>query len=71
MKHLSIGLLCGIISYMLMTTVSYIMIMRFSSNMYDRQVEAATTSAIILGPLGGILAFVAGYLWSKDVSYAR
>jgi cytochrome bd-type quinol oxidase subunit 2 len=66
MKHVGIGLLCGVAAYSLLAVIGYWLMMRFSSNTHDRQVEAATTSALILGPLGGVVAFIAGYIWSKN-----
>ena len=66
LKHILIGLLASVVGYVLVAVITYFLIMRFSSNTHDRQMEAATTSVIILGPLAGILAFVVGYLWSKN-----
>src|SRR5437660_1118064 len=52
MKRLGIGLLCAVGGYIVAALVGYLLIGQFSSNGHDRSVEAAMTSAFVLGPLG-------------------
>jgi MFS family permease len=62
MKRLGIGLLCAIGGYPIAAVAGYFLIEWFSSNMHDRSVEAAMTSAFVLGPLGAVLGFVVGFI---------
>jgi hypothetical protein len=43
----------------------YFLIDWFSSNTHDRSVEAAMTSAFVLGPLGAIVGFIVGFILGK------
>jgi ABC-type branched-subunit amino acid transport system permease subunit len=60
MKRFAFGLLWGIGGYIAFAVASYFLIGAFSSNRHDRGVEAAMTSVFFFGPIGGVLAFVAG-----------
>ncbi len=62
MKRLGIALLCAVAGYIAAAFVGYFLISWFSSNMHDRSVEAAMTSAFVLGPLGAVVAFVVGFI---------
>ena len=66
MKQFGIGLLCAIVSYVIVAFLSYFLIGKFSSNGHDRSVEASMTSLFVFGPIGFILAFIAGYIWAKN-----
>ncbi len=61
MKRLAIGLLSALGGYVVAALVGFFLI-DWSSNTHDRSVEAAMTSAFVLGPLGAVVAFVAGVL---------
>ena len=43
---------------------SYFLVLLFSTNLHDREVEAAMTSAFFFGPIGALLAFVIGVIRS-------
>ena len=60
MKRFAIGLLWGIAGYVIVAAASYFLVLAFSSNRHDREVEAAMTSAFFFGPVGAVLAFIAG-----------
>lgn len=62
MKRFGIGLLGAVGVYLIVALVGYFMIDWLSSNMHDRSVEAAMTSAFVLGPLGALIGFVAGFV---------
>ena len=62
MKRLGLSLIYGIGGYVIAALVSYFLIGQFSSNTHDRAVEAAMTSAFVFGPLGGVGAFVVGFI---------
>ena len=62
MKRIGIGLLYAIGGYIVAAAVGYFLIDQFSSNTHDRSVEAAMTSAFLFGPLGAVVAFVAGFI---------
>jgi len=64
MKRLGIGLLCALGGYFVGAVAGYFLIEWFSSNMHDRSVEAAMTSAFFCGPLGAAVAFIVGFIWS-------
>jgi accessory gene regulator protein AgrB len=67
MKYFGIALLAGIIGFVLAASLSYFLIGKFSSNGHDRGVEASMTSIFVFGPIGFILAFIAGYIWGKNL----
>jgi hypothetical protein len=46
--------------YLVAAVASYFLILQLSSNVHDRSVEAAMTSAFFCGPAGAIAAFVVG-----------
>ena len=60
LKRLGFGLLFGVGGYLVGAIASYFLIQQFSSNMHDRSVEAAMTSAFFFGPIGAVLGFVGG-----------
>ncbi len=60
MKRLGMALLWAVGGYLLFAIVGYFLIGWLSSNVHDRSVEAAMTSAFVLGPLGAVLAFILG-----------
>ena len=66
MKYIGIGLLTGIVGYVIITFLSYYLIGKFSSNGHDRGVEASMTSIFVYGPIGFIVSFVGGYIWAKN-----
>lgn len=65
MRRLAFGLVGTICGYILGAVAGYAAISRASSNMHDRQVEAATTAAFVTGPLGAILGGIAGWLVAR------
>ena len=66
MKYIGIGLLTGIVGYVIIAFLSYYLIGKFSSNGHDRGVEASMTSIFVYGPIGFIVSFVGGYIWAKN-----
>jgi hypothetical protein len=62
MKRFGIGLLGAVGGYLIVALVGYFLIGWLSSNTHDRSVEAAMTSAFVLGPLGAVIGFVAGFV---------
>jgi phosphotransferase system glucose/maltose/N-acetylglucosamine-specific IIC component len=62
MKRFGIGFLGAVAGYLVVAFVSYFMIDWLSSNTHDRSVEAAMTSAFVLGPLGAVVGFVVGFV---------
>jgi accessory gene regulator protein AgrB len=67
MKYFGIALLAGIIGFVLAASLSYYLIGKFSSNGHDRGVEASMTSIFVFGPIGFVIAFIAGYIWGKNL----
>jgi len=65
MKYVGIGFLIGLAGYVLAAFLSYYLMGKFSSNGHDRSVEASMTSAFVFGPIGFILTFIGGYIWTK------
>jgi cytochrome bd-type quinol oxidase subunit 2 len=62
MKRFAIALLCGIAGYVIVAVASYVLIDHFSSNVHDRAMEAAMTSAFVFGPLGAVVVFVVAFV---------
>jgi cytochrome bd-type quinol oxidase subunit 2 len=62
MKRFAIALLCGIAGYVIVVVASYVLIDHFSSNVHDRAMEAAMTSAFVFGPLGAVVVFVVAFV---------
>ena len=60
MKRFGLGLLWGVAGYMIVAVASYFLVLQFSSNRHDRELEAAMTSVFVFGPLGAVLAFMFG-----------
>ena len=67
MKYIGIGLLTGIVGYVIIAFLSYYLIGKFSSNGHDRGVEASMTSIFVYGPIGFIVSFIGGYIWAKNL----
>jgi hypothetical protein len=64
MKRFGIGLLFAIGGYITVAAASYFLVMQFSANRHDRELEAAMTSVFFFGPVGAVLAFVWGLVRS-------
>ena len=62
MKRFGLGLLWGVAGYMIVAVASYFLVLQFSSNRHDRELEAAMTSVFVFGPLGAVLAFMFGII---------
>jgi len=65
MKRVVIALLCAIGGYLLGAFLGYGLITWLSTNAHDRSVEAAMTGAFVFGPLGAVVASVAGFVLSR------
>lgn len=63
MKRLLFAFLFGIAGYVAAAFVSYFLILWLSSNVHDRSVEAAMTSAFFFGPVGALVGLVAGAIF--------
>ena len=63
LKRIGFGLLFAIAGFILAAIASYFLILEFSSNVHDRSVEAAMTSAFFFGPVGSVLGFVGGVIF--------
>lgn len=64
MKRFGTGLLCGVIVYPCAVAFSYFLVLQLSSNMHDRDLEAAMSSVFFYGPVATLVAFVLGVLRS-------
>ena len=62
MKRFGFGLLFALGGYFAVAAAGYFLIGQFSSNTHDRDIEAAMTSAFVLGPIGAVLGFIAGFV---------
>jgi hypothetical protein len=65
MKRLVVSLIWAFGGYLIAAFVGYFLIGQFSSNTHDRTVEAAMTSAFVLGPLGAVAAFIVGFIRNR------
>lgn len=69
MRRFRVGLASAAGGYLLGALVGYFLIATFSGNTHDRSVEAATTAAFVVGPFGGVVAFVVGVVFSGRKSH--
>jgi cation transporter-like permease len=65
MRRFGVGVLCAIGGYLLGALVGYFLIAAFSGNTHDRSVEAAMTSAFVVGPFSAVIAFVLGVAFAR------
>jgi hypothetical protein len=64
LRRLGFGLLFALAGLVLTAIASYFLIMALSSNVHDRSVEAAMTSAFFFGPIGAVVGFIAGAIFA-------
>jgi len=62
MQRFGLALVYAIGGYVLAAGIGYFVIQQFSSNVHDRDLEAAMTSAFVAGPIGALVAFVIGFV---------
>ncbi len=62
MKRFAIALLYAAVGYVIAAVAGYFLVQAFSGNLHDREMEAAMTAVFFTGPIGAVLAFVAGML---------
>jgi len=63
LRRLGFGLLFALLAFVGAGVASYFLIDALSSNVHDRSVEAAMTSAFVFGPIGGLSGFIAGCIF--------
>lgn len=68
MRRLGKGLLYAVVGYFAIAVASYFLVLQFSPNTHDRDVEAAMTSAFFFGPIAAVIAFIIGLLRSGSVA---
>ena len=64
-KRIAVGFLCGVLGYIVGGFGGGALVSLLSSNTHDRSVEAAMTGAFVLGPLVAVVAFVAGFRYTR------
>lgn len=62
MKRFGIALACALLGYVAVALLGYVLIGQFSTNVHDRQLEAAMTAAFVTGPLGAVIGFIVGFM---------
>lgn len=62
-RRLGFGFLFALIGYAATALSGYFLIMAFSSNMNDRQLEALMTAFFFFGPVGALLGFAGGMVF--------
>jgi hypothetical protein len=62
MRRYVVAVVASIAGYVVAAVGGYFLFGLLSSNTHDRSVEAAMTAAFVFGPLGAILAFIAGLI---------
>ena len=65
MRRFLAALLGMLIGYLVFAFVGYGAIGLFSSNHFDRSVEASMTAAFVIGPVGAMIGLIAGIILSK------
>jgi hypothetical protein len=63
-KRVAIAAMWAVGGYLVGAFGGGILINALSSNQFDRSVEAAMTGAFVTGPLGGVTAFIVGFVRS-------
>jgi hypothetical protein len=71
MKRASVVALYAIGGYLSFAVAGYLLVSVLSSNTHDRSVEAAMTSAFVLGPLGALVAIIVGVIRSGRKAAGR
>jgi uncharacterized membrane protein len=64
-RRLFIGVAALLAGYVLGAVASYFAILATTSNVHDRSVEAAMTSAFVSGPIAAVVALVASLVWTR------
>jgi len=62
MKRFLLGLLGAAAGYVVAAFAGYALIDALASNRHDRSVEAAMTSAFVIGPMGAVIGFGVGFV---------
>ena len=62
LRRLGIGFVAAIVGYIAGAVLGYFLVEGLSSNAHDRSVEAAMTGAFAVGPLFGLIGFIAGFV---------
>ena len=65
MRRFLAGVIGLIVGYLMLATCGYWAILMLSSNRFDRSLEAATTAAFVVGPIGAVIGLVLGLLIAK------
>jgi hypothetical protein len=65
MRRVLATLLGLLIGYPVFAFVGYGAIALFSSNHFDRSIEASMTAAFVIGPIGAIVGLIAGSIFGK------
>ena len=68
MKRFGLSVVAALAGYVLGAVAGYFIIDALSPNTHDRSLEAAMTSAFLTGPIGAIIAFVAGMIYFRRKS---
>jgi len=71
MKRFGLSMIYALGGYLITAVVGCFPIGQFSSNTHDRTVEAAMTSAFVLGPLGAVVAFIVGLFAAAAMPVVR
>ena len=64
MGRFLVALLGAPVGYLVFAFAGYWAIELFSSNAFDRSLEASMTAVFVIGPGGAIIAFIAGLVLS-------
>ena len=64
MKRFGVGLLYAVVGYVVTAVAGALVVGQLSSNTHDSSLEAVMTGAFVIGPLGGLIAFVGGVIRS-------
>jgi NhaP-type Na+/H+ or K+/H+ antiporter len=62
MRRFGIAVLGAVVGYLIAALAGYFIVGMLSSNAHDRSVEAAMTAAFVFGPIGAVIASIAGFI---------
>jgi hypothetical protein len=63
-RRAAIAIAWGVGGFLVGAMGGGLLVAAFSSNHFDRQMEEVMTGAFVTGPIGSLIAFVSGFVWS-------
>lgn len=65
LARIGYGVLWAIGAYGVAAVFGYLLVMQYSTNTHDRQMEAGMTAAFFFGPVAAVIGFIVGFIRHK------